>query len=387
MNHRCSGFLTVLVVLGTILSFAGAAQAAPPSAEPIEVAKVTFAHGLTEEMVPVDPDPTATFQPNETVYLSVQVKGRPKAGVLSAKFYWDGSFIADASIDMADLNSGVLFSFGEDTYAGYQLTHDDVFPVGEKYYAGLYYEGELLDTYPFRVAAPPGSVASQVKSVTLARGADADYLPVGPTDTFTTDEKVFAVIAADLGIGSWMRSTWNVNGQVDEDGSVRITAPSDALDTGLYFSFLPKGGWPVGDQSLVLTLDDAEIGRYTFAIAEPFFDKLAFLDTFPLPDQAEIVETADDYDTGFTSPMTETELLQAYDEWLQGEGWTRQAPAEPATAAPSATWRTQGAELLLEVQGTTDQGLTEAWVKITKLEPYMKEAPTGLFSGSSATKK
>ena len=386
MSHRYARYAAILVVLGTLFGFACAAQAAPPAAEPIEVANVTFAHGLTEEMEPIDPDPTATFMPDETVYLSVQVKGRPKSGILGAQFFWDGNFIADAAIDMADLNSGVLFSFGQDTYAGYELTHDKTFPVSDKYYAEVYYEGGLLDTYPFRVAPPPGAVPSQVKTVTLARGADADYLPVSPTDTFTTDEKVFAVIAADLGFGSWMRSTWYVNDQVNEDGTVRITAPEDALDTGLYFSFLPKGGWPLGNHSVVLTLDDEDVGTYTFAIEAPYFDKLAFLDTLPLPDQADLVETASAYDTGFVSPMTEPELFQAYDEWFQGEGWTRQAPTEAAVTLPNAVWRTDGAELTLEVQGVTEQGLTEAWVKITKLEPYTKQAPSGLFSGSNATK-
>ena len=387
MSHRIAKYIAVFVVVGMFCSFGCSAQAAPLRAEPIEIVNVTFAHGLTEEMEPVDPDPAATFAPDETIYLSVQVKGRPKSGVLSAEFYWDGSFIADAAIDLADLNSDVLFSFGQDTYAGYELTHDKIFPVSENYYAEVYYEDELLDVYPFRIVPPAGAVPAQVRTVTLARGADADYQPTGPTDTFTTDEKVFVVVTADLGLGSWIRSTWFVNGQIDENGTVRITAPEDVVDTGLYFSFLPEEGWPVGEQSVTLILDDTDVGTYAFLIEEPRFDKLAFLTDFPLPNEAEIVETSDDFDAGFVSPAGEADLFDAYDEWLRGEGWTLQAPAEAVAALPRAVWRTDGAELLIEIQGTTDQELTEAWIKITKLEPYTKQEPAGLFSGSGAAKK
>jgi hypothetical protein len=114
-----------------------------------EVAGATFAHGLTDEMQAENPG--SDFAPDETVYLSLTVKGRPKSGTVTAKFYYNDELIAEAGVNLGDVNSGVLFSVGESTYVGYTLTHDNPFPVGDGYRADVYYEGEKQGTYPFRV--------------------------------------------------------------------------------------------------------------------------------------------------------------------------------------------------------------------------------------------
>ncbi|MBN1138649.1 MAG: hypothetical protein JXM73_18835, partial [Anaerolineae bacterium] len=95
----------------------------PPTPEAgVEVLEAVFAHGLGETMQPVDPG--ADFAPAETVYLSLKIKGRPPAGLVTAAFYWRDTLIAEAGVDLADANSGLLFSVGENTYAGYTLTHE-----------------------------------------------------------------------------------------------------------------------------------------------------------------------------------------------------------------------------------------------------------------------
>ncbi|MBN1918393.1 MAG: hypothetical protein JW889_10815 [Verrucomicrobia bacterium] len=116
-----------------------------------EVADVTFCHGLTENMEAEQPGDT--FRPDETVYLSVTLKGRPKQGTVSAKFYYGDEFIAEASVDLGDVNSGVLFSVGESTFVGYTLTHENPFPIGDEYRAELFHDDEPIGKYPFRVMA------------------------------------------------------------------------------------------------------------------------------------------------------------------------------------------------------------------------------------------
>lgn len=138
--------IVLLVVLGLALALASCGKTAK-----FEVADVTFCHGLTDDMQAEQPG--NAFRPDETVYVSVTVKGRPRHGVVAAKFYYGDQFIAEASVDLGDANSGVIFSVGENTFVGYTLSHDNPFPVGEEYRAELFHDDEPIGKYPFRVVA------------------------------------------------------------------------------------------------------------------------------------------------------------------------------------------------------------------------------------------
>jgi hypothetical protein len=236
----------------------------PPPATGVELLEATFAHGLSEEMQPVDPG--ADFSPDETVYLSLQIKGRPKEGLVTARFYWHDSLIAEAGVDLADVNSGLLFSIGEDTYAGYTLTHEQPFPLSDQYRAEVFYNDQPLGTYPFRVIPPPEAIPSQVTQVTLALGADENYDPVEPTTTFAPDQTVYLVGEGDLGLTTWLQADWYVDGQIDETGTRSLTLEENISSAGFAFSFVPEGGWPPGEHFVILTMNDQEVGRYSFTI-------------------------------------------------------------------------------------------------------------------------
>lgn len=239
----------------------------PPPPEPqagIQIREAVFAHGLGEQMQPLNPGDD--FQPAETVYLSLRIAGRPEMGLVTARFYWRDTLIAEAGVDLADANSGLLFSIGEDTYAGYTLTHEQPFPLSDNYHAEVFYDDQSLGAYPFRVVSPPEAIPSQVKQVTLARGADEDYNPVEPTTAFAFDEMVYLVARGDLGTATWLQADWYVNGQLDETGTRSLTMEENAADVGLAFSFLPEGGWPPGEHFVILTMNDREVERYTFTI-------------------------------------------------------------------------------------------------------------------------
>jgi hypothetical protein len=234
----------------------------PPAQASIEVLEAVFAHGLSEQMQPVDPGDS--FAPDETVYLSVRIKGRPTSGKVTASFYLGDTTIADATVDLADANSGLLFSIGEDTYAGYTLSHTDPFPLSEHYRADLYYEDQPLGSASFRVVPPADAIPSQVIEAVLAKGADENYTPIEPTTEFAYDEAVYLVGAADLGVTSWLQVEWYVGGERDDAGTRSITAQENLEDTGFSFYYLPEGGWPAGEHEVVLILNDEEVGRYSF---------------------------------------------------------------------------------------------------------------------------
>ena len=179
-----------------------------------------------------------------------------------------------------------------------------------------------------------------------------------------------------MGLDTWIQADWYVNGEWDAAGTRNITVSENADDVGFSFAYLPDGGWLTGTHTVTLTINDVEVGRYPFAIEQPIFNEAAFLESFPLPDDAELVEVVEGFDGGFATSMTEPELFDAYGEWLEGQGWTQQAPAEATVTLPHQVWRTARGELLLEIQGLDDQGRTVLWLKVTKVQPFTLKPAT-----------
>jgi hypothetical protein len=344
----------------------------PPAATGVEILEATFAHGLGEEMQPIDPG--SEFSPGETVNLSLKIKGRPKEGVVTARFFWYDSPITEASVDLADANSGLLFSFGEDTYVGYSLIPDQPFPLSDQYSALVLFNDESVGVYSFSIVPPPDAIPSTVSSVTLAQGATANYDPIGPATEFSSTEEVFLVGEGDLGIATWLQADLYINGEPYEEGTRSLTLEENIPGAGFVFSFLPEGGWPEGEHFVVLTMNDQEVGRYTFTTipsseAEPVdtgpFYEEAFWNEFPVPEDAEGTPVPDDYDGGFLTAMSEPEIFEAYTEWLTEEGWQQLAPLEAMGTIPHQVWRTEGAELLIEIPGVDEQGSTIVWIRLT----------------------
>jgi hypothetical protein len=229
-----------------------------------EIQDVAFTHGFDSEMKPVSQG--KDFQADEKVCLSVILKGRPKEGVVKARFLWHDELIADVSYNLADKNSGVIFSFGEATYIGYTLTPDKPFPISDKYCAEVLYKDSLLGTYPFSILPPPGATPSKLISAVLSGGVDAEYNPVNPKTAFSPADKVYLAGRADMGLSSWIRADWYVEGKNDANGSRTITMKENVSDNPFSFAYVPEGGWPAGKHEVVLILNDEEVGRYSFTI-------------------------------------------------------------------------------------------------------------------------
>ncbi len=166
---RRYSFLTLFLVLALLLAACGGAAApatpaastegdAPAAASSdttpakLEILEATFAHGLDENMGPIDPG--NTFQPDETIYLAIKLKGKPREGVVSARFMYGDQEIAEASVDIAESlkEQGVLLVIGGNTQVGFTLTHDTPFPPGDAYKAKVYLNGKPAGEYPFVVA-------------------------------------------------------------------------------------------------------------------------------------------------------------------------------------------------------------------------------------------
>jgi hypothetical protein len=272
---------------------------APPAEAAVKVLEATFSKAVDEDGEPVDP--TDDFAPDEKIYLTITFEGRPE-GIVTGEFYRDDEFLGQADVDLSDLESGVIFSIGGNTYVNFWMdaTPDDPSFISDDYRIDVSYEGEFVDSYSFRVVSPSDAIPSQIREVTLARGADSDYNPVNPTTTFALDEEVYIVGRGDIGLYTRLEVEWYVDGQLDEAGGNSITAHENATDTGFYFYYVPDDGWPEGEHQVVLTMDGQEVGRYDFTAEES--DMISYEDpngVFSLQHPADFEKSEDEAEEGY----------------------------------------------------------------------------------------
>lgn len=100
---------------------------------------------------------------------------------------------------------------------------------------------------------------------------------------------------------------------------------------------------------------------------ETDFDEGDFWDVFPLPDDAETLPFGEGFDLGFSTRMVEPEVFDFYAAWLSEQGWQQQAPTEAMVTLPHQTWRKDGVELLIEIEGVDAGGHTVVWVRTKEL--------------------
>jgi hypothetical protein len=97
------------------------------------------------------------------------------------------------------------------------------------------------------------------------------------------------------------------------------------------------------------------------------FDERSLWESLPRPDDAEVVEVGEGFDLGLATHMIEPELFDFYATWLGVQGWQEQAPTEAMITLPHQTWRKDGVELLIELQGLDEQGRTIVWLQAKEL--------------------
>lgn len=365
MSRKAWPILLALLLLAALPACGGSTSLTPTAGEEpttdIEVASATLAHGLNEQMQPVNPGDA--FTPREAVHLSLQLANRPRSGIIRSRFLWHETLIAEAEVDLADANSGVIFSIGEDTYVGFSLSDEQPFPISEAYRAEVYSGPQLLGVYPFRVVPPPEAIPSNVLQVTLALGVDEGYTAVDQTAVFGVEETVHLVGRGDLGLLTWLQAEWYVAGELDEAGTRRFTLDENVPDVGFYFSYIPESGWPPGEHLVVLSMNDQIVGRYPFLVisssgAAPLAEP-DFWDVFPLPDDAELLPATEGIDLAFASELPQRRILDLYGAWLRQQGWTRQSPSQaPEETLSYEVWHKESWELVIEGQGLDEAGRT-----------------------------
>lgn len=255
MNLRWSG----AIILSALMLLAR-----PSSAADDLLKGATFCHEVDENQAPKDK--AESFQPTDTVYLSVQLKGRPKSGLVSGTFFFRDQPIAEAKVDVATVNKGVLFSFGQSTYVAFNLAPEKPLPVGTAYRTEVKFDGKPLGSFPFKIAPPAGAIPSKVEGVALAKAVDEHRKPVNPAREFGSEEKVYLAGHGDLGVGTWIEADWYFAGAVDPAGTRSLTIKENSKDVPFDFAYVPQEGWAPGPHEVALIMNGAEVAREKFNV-------------------------------------------------------------------------------------------------------------------------
>ena len=140
----------VCAMLLFIVAFTACSKATAVSTNnAITVKSVTLAQDLNENYQAINPK--TQFLPTETIYVSVDVAGRPTMGSLNGRFYYGDQLISEATLDFSSVNQGIIVSIGEDTYAGFNLAPSEPWPVDNDYHFELFINGIKFGDYPYEV--------------------------------------------------------------------------------------------------------------------------------------------------------------------------------------------------------------------------------------------
>lgn len=226
--------------------------------------KATYTSALGEGQSPTDT--VESFGQEDTIYLSMELQGRSKRGKATAKFFYFDQLIAEATVDVAEVNQDVVFSVGQNTFVGFNLKSNSPLPVGVGYRTELSFDGKDLGEFPFQIAPPKDAIPSSLNTVTLAKEVDDSSLPLNESREFGQQESVFLVGNGDLGLATSLEVKWLVSGTLDTEGTKSFTMEENKKNVPFYFSFLPAEGWPMGEHEVTLFLNGKEVAREKFTI-------------------------------------------------------------------------------------------------------------------------
>ena len=235
--------------------------------------KVTYGHATAEDSTPTPRDRADTFYPDQTIFVSVELHGRLRSGVVGAGLYFQEQLIAESHVDLEEASPATISPAGN-TVASFQFKPQGVWPQSTSYRTELSFEGRALGSFPFRILPPKDAIASRLKSWKLSK--HADFFKRGGVEAsheFGPQDRVELSGVASVGAKSWLQIEWKVAGEIDQAGTRELAVSANKSNAPFSFSFLPNGGWPVGMQEVILTMNGREVVREKFAI-RPALDKI-----------------------------------------------------------------------------------------------------------------
>jgi len=141
--------LWICAVMITALMLTACSSAAKVTTTAITIKSVSLAESLNANYQPLNPK--TQFKPNDVIYVSVNMAGRPTTGTLNGKFFYGEQLISEFTYDFATANQGSIYTMGADTYAGFNLTPSTPWPVDTGYRFVLTVNGTKIGDYAYQV--------------------------------------------------------------------------------------------------------------------------------------------------------------------------------------------------------------------------------------------
>lgn len=262
MRRSLAALVSLSLASATACGDADRAEA-PGVARPteVQVTEVRLGTELTTDGRIAEPTTdrnTEVFEPDQPFRLAIAVIGHPLAGTVGVSWTVGPQ---TAEVDLA----GQSVADGRPVFVGLELAHVEPMPIGP-HEAVVSLEGQEVGRYPFRVGPPSDAVASEVRGARLASEVTPDLHPIDPATDFEPTDRVNLSVCGDFGRRTWLEVVWQVDGQVDPEGTHALTVPTDATDVCVAFDFRPASGWPAGSHAAVLTMNGDEVGRYAFTV-------------------------------------------------------------------------------------------------------------------------
>jgi hypothetical protein len=150
MKKKTREWVIALLFVTLMLSACAKPAASTVSTDSgIVIRGVTLAEDLNENYQAINP--RTQFFSTDTIFVSVNVAGQPNKGILTGKFYLQEQLISEATLDLSTVSQGVIFSVGEDTYAGFSLMPSEPWPADSGYRFELFVNGAKYGEYPYSV--------------------------------------------------------------------------------------------------------------------------------------------------------------------------------------------------------------------------------------------
>jgi len=231
----------------------------------IEITDVVFAKKLNGDFKP--DTATASFDPSEEVNVSVRISGRPKEGLIVAKFLYRDNLIAEISSNLSEINKNPGIFQSQETFAGFTLTHEAPLYISPNYKVELSINGQPAGEFTFSIVPPADAVPTIIRRTEFARGVTALMDPIEPTTVFAPSDNVFFIGNGDFGKLSWLQAEWITNDiQLEQTCKKSIVLKNNLEQDRFYFSCSLKEGWPVGTHMVRLTVDDVVVTEATFTV-------------------------------------------------------------------------------------------------------------------------
>lgn len=241
-------FIAMLaLMLPLIVSVVACGSSGPPAIGDVVVAK-----RLDADKKPVES--TSTYQPEDTIYISVQVNDLVIGSSVEVQYKLNGEVYEKSILTADEAGSG---------YYGFSLSPSSLGHSSGTYNAEIYLDGVLAKTVTFTVEGGQAGIID----IILSNGLDANDDPIAPTTTFNLLDTIYVTVSVNnVRAGAELKFVVEFAGsdayQASTSESSMIIQQAGAGQYTNFFSPPTDGsGFATGNYTVLVYLDGVPFGN------------------------------------------------------------------------------------------------------------------------------